>query len=331
MPKLLKSADFGRQALCSSAILAMLAGCGASQPSNGTPGAIPPRAATVGHTPHDKSWMLPAAKSSALLYYSDGYANVYVLSYPQGKLVGTLEGFDGPQGVCSDSAGNVFVTVTNTENVIEYAHGGTQPIATLGDYGYYPLGCAVDPVTGNLAVANVVAFNGSAGTVAIYTGARGKPVDYSATGFYGYRWCAYDGSGNLFVEAMALSPRHESGNEGLTEMPYGQQSFTRISLNATGEGLQWDGRYLALVNPTSKVVYRIAVTGSAGTVVGTVNFTGLLTALGNDFEMQGHTIVMPYATQNSVNRIGLWNYPKGGILRRRLHKVDGLQAITLSY
>ena len=69
----------------------------------------------------------------------------------------------------------------------------------------------------------------------------------------------------------------------------------------------------------------------AGTVVGTVNFTGLLTALGNDFEMQGHTIVMPYATQNSVNRIGLWNYPKGGILRRRLHKVDGLQAITLSY
>jgi hypothetical protein len=316
----MKSLDLSLYALGSCAIAAMLAGCGGLQPSNGTPGAMPLRAAIVRHMSHGKSWMLPEAKSSTLLYYSEG-ENVYVLSFPQGKIVGTLEGLDGPQGVCSDPAGNVFVTVSYTENVVEYAHGGTEPIATLGDYGYSPLGCAIDPVSGNLAVANVAAFNESAGTVAIYTGASGKPADYTAPGFTEYQWCAYDGAGNLFVD----------GNDGLTEMPEGAQSFTDVSLNVTGAGLQWDGQYLALVNPYSKVVYRVAVAGSSGTVVRTVKFRGLLTSLGNDFEMQGGQIIMPFAVQNYVNRIGLWHYPKGGNLRRNLHRVEGLQAIALSY
>jgi DNA-binding beta-propeller fold protein YncE len=312
--------DFARYPLGFCAAVAMLAACGGSQPI-GAPGAMTQSRPIATHAERGGSWMRPEASSDALLYYSDGGETVYVLSYPRGKLVGTLKGFDGAQGVCSDSAGNVFITVSYTENVIEYAHGGTEPIATLGDYGYYPLGCAVDPVTGNLAVANVAAFNQSAGTVAIYTGARGKPTDYTAPGFSGYRWCVYDGSGNLFVD----------GNNGLTEMPYGEQSFTDISLSVIGEGLQWDGQYLALVDPSSKVVYRVAVSGSSGTVVRTINFRGLFVALGNDFVLQGTKIVMPYATQSYVNRIGLWSYPRGGDIRKKLHKVDGLQAITLSY
>ena len=42
--------------------------------------------------------------------------------------------------------------------MVEYAHGGTSSIATLGDPSEYPEGCAVDPATGNLAVANFSAI-----------------------------------------------------------------------------------------------------------------------------------------------------------------------------
>jgi hypothetical protein len=300
---------------------ALFAGCGGSaSPPVGAPGALAQSRVTVKSAVRRGSWMLPEAKTDALLYYSDGAESVFILSYPQGKVVGMLQGFYGSNGVCSDASGNVFVTTGGTETVVEYAHGGTEPIATLGDFGYYPFGCAVDPLTGNLAVANLGAFNGYAGTVAIYNGAKGKPTDYTAQGFSRYEWCAYDGSGNLFVD----------GDAGLTELPYGQQNFTNIALSVSGQGLQWDGQYLAMVNPSSRVIYRIAVSGSSGTIAQTVTFTGLITSLANDFVFSGSKVVMPYATQNYVNRIGLWRYPKAKHLQKMLHKVDGLQAITLS-
>lgn len=299
---------------------AVFAGCGASTPPIDAPVGMLQGQAVVTHANHGGSWMLPEASSDQLLYYSDGAESVFVLSYPQGKLVGRIGGFYGARGVCSDAAGNVFVTTSGTQTVVEFAHGGTQPIATLGDFGYYPLGCAVDPLTGNLAVANVVAFDQSAGTVAIYNGAKGKPTDYMAQGFGRYEWCTYDASGNLFVD----------GDAGLTELPYGAQTFTNISLSVSGQGLQWDGKYLAMVDPSSKVIYRVAVSGSSGSIAQTVTFRGLITSLADDFVFSGAKVVMPYETQNYVNRIGLWRYPRAGRLQKMLHKVDGLEAITLS-
>ncbi len=51
--------------------------------------------------------------------------DVYVYSYPQGKLTGKLTGFHYPQGLCVDKAGDVFVTnsVDRGKSVFEYAHG----------------------------------------------------------------------------------------------------------------------------------------------------------------------------------------------------------------
>jgi hypothetical protein len=301
-------------ALTLSGTFGVLAGCGA-------PSAVPQSGAIAQHASGGRSWMLPEAKSDdALLYYSEGQ-DVFVLSYPQGKLVGTLRGFYAAEGVCSDATGNVFVTTGGTETVVEYAHGGTEPIATLGDFGYAPFGCAVDPVTGNLAVANLAAFNGKPGNVAVYSGAKGKPTRYTAPGFARYQWCAYDASGNLFVD----------GDNGLAEMPYGTESFQHISLSVSGEGLQWDGHYLAMVDPSSKVIYRIMISGSDGNIAGIVGFTGLITAIADDFVLAGSKVVMPYATRNYIDRIGTWNYPKGGILRKKIHQVEGVQAIALSY
>jgi hypothetical protein len=298
-----------------------VAGCGAR-----SPGIVPnpqtqSRASGLA-SEHLRAWMLPEASSETLLYYSDGNSTVYVLSYPKGKLVGTLGGFDGAQGLCADKNGNVFVTTYATEAVYEYAHGGTQPIAKLGDYGYYPGGCAVDPVTGNLAVANTEAMNGNPGNVAIYTGAQGQPVDYAAAGIDAYDWCAYDGAGNLYVNGG-----------GLAQMPYGSHDLTSVNLGGiTGAGIQWDGEYLAMVNPSSKAVYRLAIAGSSGNVVDTVDLTGLFTLLGNDFALQSGNMVMPYGggAKHRVSRIGQWKYPKGGAVGKTIHRVNFLYDLTLS-
>ena len=89
-----------------------------------------------------------------------------------------LTGFDNRQGECVDGAGNVFVTNSFKGQILEYAHGGTTPIATLSDPNQYPIDCAVDPTTGNLAVTNYFAKTGP-GSVAIYQGAQGAPLFYA--------------------------------------------------------------------------------------------------------------------------------------------------------
>ena len=86
------------------------------------------------HPDHGRSWMAPQAKRDSLLYITDVGTNaVYAYSYPKGTLLGTLTGFDAPFGECVDNKGDVFIANIEASNILEYAHGGTSPIATLSD------------------------------------------------------------------------------------------------------------------------------------------------------------------------------------------------------
>jgi hypothetical protein len=85
-----------------------------------------------------RSWMKPAAKGGALLYVTDATYDVYAYSWPKVQPVGTLTGFNGPSGACTDKHGDLFVVNTYASQVIEYAHGGTTPIATVSVDGQYP-------------------------------------------------------------------------------------------------------------------------------------------------------------------------------------------------
>ena len=105
------------------------------------------------------SRMEPKASQQDLLYLasSSSEGSVYVYTYPQGRLAGTLTGFIAPRGECSDSAGDVFIVAYSNSSytastIYEFAHGGTDPIATLSDPDG-AVGCAVDPTTGNLAAS----------------------------------------------------------------------------------------------------------------------------------------------------------------------------------
>lgn len=97
---------------------------------------------------------MDAARSEDLLYISSvaptGGYYVRVFSYPGGRRVGTLS-VSAANGLCSDKAGNVYVV--EDPDVVEYAHGGTNPIATFDDLLFPTNGCAVDLTTGDPAVA----------------------------------------------------------------------------------------------------------------------------------------------------------------------------------
>ena len=143
--------------------------------------ALPARAIAAQRSAARASWMSPAAASAkSLLYVSDaGTFEVYAYAFPSLALTGTLTGFNRPQGECSDRAGNVWITNTNSLNLLEYAHGGTNAIADLADPTGYPVGCAVNPATGDLAVTNLFDLSGGGGFS--YTKMHAVPPDPTVT------------------------------------------------------------------------------------------------------------------------------------------------------
>jgi hypothetical protein len=279
-----------------------LAGCGGSQvaPTGSAPQSLVPAT-------HGKPWMLPEAKGEGLIYATGGCLGTCVLSYPGGKLVGALDAGDGYEnsGDCADSDGNVFIA--NDDDVLEFAHGGTKPIATLDLPGSNAIGCSVDPTTGNLAVV----FGGSGKNVAIFPDARGTPALYDSEIDSSY--CGYDNSGNLFVDGL--------GNENafsIAELTNGGSGFSPISVSQSvgwpGQ-LQWDGSYITYegLSNSNVSISRLQISGSVATIVSTTDFDIRKNAMQS--WIYGSKIFIPYnnnAQAGHQKKVGVWKYPKGG-------------------
>ncbi len=117
---------------------------------------------------HKASWMNPNRTHDRMIYVSDAGSNdVDVFAFDVKNLVGQLTGFNEPQGMCSDSHGNIYVTNTLDSNILEFAHGGTSPIRTFDDSGEYPVDCAVNRFE-TLVVANESTTNGGPGGLSYF-------------------------------------------------------------------------------------------------------------------------------------------------------------------
>lgn len=296
-----------------AAAVAIVTGCGGSQPPAAAPWGLPGPAGTRAHAATERSWMSPLARSGSLLYVSDTNGSVYVYSYPAGDHVGTLTGFKGPEGVCSDTAGDVYVIDMPAVTISEYSHGGTKPIRVLHVYGFFPEGCAVDAATGDLAVADYASnpFLGP-GALTIFHRGKGMGKSYQDPSINEYFFCSYDAKGDLYVDGTNAATTETQ----LAEIPVGSTSFTNITLDKkVGPyplGVQWDGKYVALQDST-RALYRIAVTRSTGNIVQTTLFKGDHSDLVSQFSIVGRTIVIPYGSaRRLVRKIGLWPYPAGG-------------------
>jgi sugar lactone lactonase YvrE len=266
-----------------------------------------------------RSWMATALSNSDLLYVSDiGTDDVYVYDYGNDALVGTLTGFDEPQGECGDASGNIWIANTKASKMVEYAHGGTSPIATISDPGEYPVGCAVDPTTGNLAVTNIYTTVGAHGDLLIYTGPRRTPLRYTDSTFYDYYFCGYDPKGSLFVDG-----ENNTGAFEFAKLPAGTSTFTNLTLDKTvyfPGGIQWVGKDVAVgdqgyLDESLSAIYRVRLSGGHGTILTTGYLTGAEDVA--QFSIRGGHVVGP---DQDLRFTGIWHYPLGG---RTIKTIDG--------
>jgi hypothetical protein len=138
---------------------------------------------------------------SVVLVTDSGTNEASTYAYPSGKFLQTLPGsFSEPQGVCSDGAGHFWIANTGDSNIIEYSADGSM-VGTLNDPNNYPVGCAYDPKTGDLAVTNIVTTGDGPGSIGIYAKAKGLPKVYSVADLQRVYFAAYAGSTGTLVVA----------------------------------------------------------------------------------------------------------------------------------
>jgi hypothetical protein len=302
----MKNSDFGRRIISMCAGLAIVAGCALRQGQSPIPSAENPAAPVPGAASGPEgSWVAPEAAGQDLLYVSDvGTGKVNMYTYPRGKLVGTLTGFQRPQAMCVDKEGNVFIPDLSAFKIYKYRHGAKKPMAVLHDPGEDPDDCAVDPTTGNLAVANLSTPYTGQGNILLYAGARGKPKRLRDQHIIFYLFCGYDDNGNLYLDGM------NAGAFEFAEIPQGTTNFVDVSLDKTfryGGAVQWDGKDVAVGDYESDAIYRFAIDGQKGTEVGKTHLRGSNFAIG--FWIQGSKVIGP--NDDSTN-VMFWDYPHGG-------------------
>jgi hypothetical protein len=273
---------------------------------------------------HGHSWVKPGTSGQDLIYAVGGCNGTCVLSYPNGAFIAALP--TGGLGICSDTAGNVFISDDN--QVVEYQHGGTSPIRTLSLPGNDAAGCSVDPGTNTLAVV----FKGTSNDIALFANEKGSPT-LLTTGIDS-QYCGYDGSGNLFVDGFS---NHQNK---LVELTKGSSSFTLLTIsNLPGipGQVQWDGTYITYQSVTPPSISRLTVSGSSASIVGTTLFKSINKRTSASWLYNNRAIIPYYNRGPRVNLIGLWKYPKGGKVQTSIRhfasyqkrSID-FQAVTLS-
>jgi hypothetical protein len=245
------------------------------------------------------------ATSGDLLYVSDYQANtVRVFSYPTAAKVGTLSGFENPAGLCVDKAGDIFVTNSGVQDIVEFSHGGWTPIAVISDSRFIPFGCSVDVNSGDLAVTGYESVSHFDGSVAVYKNAAGMPTLYEYRGVSEYFFCAYDDNGDLFADGLDSA----SGDSLLLELPKGGHKLRRVLFKhprAFEDGIQWDGGDLVIGNAAS--VYDVRVSGKTGRVIHSTELRGTKNVA--QFWLQDRTIIAPDGTKGIVK---FWKFPSAG-------------------
>lgn len=267
-----------------------------------------------------RAWVAPQAKSGDLLYLSDVATNdVDVFSFPRDRLVGKLTGFGAPRSECLDRSGDVWVADIAGYDVVEYSHGGTKAIVALSTPGA-PRACSVDPTTGNLAVTG-----GVGGLIlAVYHRTKhGKwldPKDYAGSSIRNVAFCGYDAQGNLFIDGL-----DRGGAFRLAELPHHATALIDVSVSQSIAGpgqVQWDGSALAVgdTGVTPSVIYRFSVSGSSATRIGSTKLDATKSV--RQFWISGGSVIAPDYDAD----VGVWNYPAGGSLVKRIGSVRGYGA-----
>jgi hypothetical protein len=271
------------------------------------------------HPDPSESWISPdAVNAPALLYVSDSKSyDVYMYSFPALKLTGKLTGFFEPQGECSDKRGDVWIANTGSFQILEYARGRKNPIRSLSDPSGHPVSCAIDPITGNLAVTDLFG-NSGAGGVLVYKNAAGTPTPYSNPSQFYYYFDGYDAKGNLYVSGQSRKRSYM-----LSVLPKGKKSMSTVTVRGGTiyfpGTVQIVGATLALGDQKCKdqkrsCLYQATISGTTATIKHTTPLNGSCDV--GQVVIEGRQLAggERCGIGSSTN---VWAYPAGGAPTKR--------------
>jgi hypothetical protein len=218
--------------LSGSAVVALLAGCsGGGSSLTGTPsasGAAPasavrstnatarngpdiaqltslarPGTLHIGVPNRSPSFVAPNATGLAAVAVSDAGEDTVDVYNSALTLIATLTGFSEPQGLASDTAGDIFIADTVNSRIVVYENDYATVKETLNDPGQYPAGVAVQETSGLVGVTNIISTSGGPGSVSIYAKFSPNPcVTVSNPNFARVYFDAFDAVGNLYVDGQ---------------------------------------------------------------------------------------------------------------------------------
>lgn len=277
------------------------------------------------HPNHHKSWVSPDAKNAPRLLFisDDGTNTVDIFKMPSvaPKLVGVLTDFSEPQGMCTDASGNIWVTNTGTDQIIQISRTG-DTLATLSDPTGFPVGCAVNKKNGDLAVTNIIDNSGN-GEILVYANATGTPAQFTSPDVFEFFFPAYDNAGNLYADGEG------SFGYALTELPAGSTTLQDVAVSGGTlffpGGINWDTATSSLAlgdqecnGGAASCVYSATVSGGTATINGVTDL--LDSSGGTAFDADQLTIgpggkflaggtISEDSALPAANR---WLYPAGG-------------------
>ncbi len=241
------------------------------------------------------------AEGSDLLYVSLEENEVSIFAYHEGVIgqqVGTIENVRLPEGLCTDKKGDVWITDASQGHITEYQHGGTTPIRTIVESINSVIDCAVDPVTGNLAILN---SSGDKASIRIYAGRAHRATVYKLP-FFEPTSLAYDSTGNLVV----------TGSQGeLEELPYRGSGFESLAISGgtlTGaRGIQWGNPnfLIGISGSGGPAIDKVKVTKGNAKIVGSLSLTGTIQFLYP--ALRAGTLVVPDFYSSTIRAYNLTN------------------------
>jgi sugar lactone lactonase YvrE len=134
--------------------------------------------------------------SSAGTLYVGDWSGVAAFDLSSYKLLRTYSGVDYAQGLAEDGSGNLYVTSSDPNEVLEFAAGSTKLIRTITKGISTPVDIAVGP-NGDLYVSNQD-YSGLAGDVSVYS-PSGKLIKSITKGIKQPLHITFDSKGNLYV------------------------------------------------------------------------------------------------------------------------------------
>lgn len=218
-------------------VAALLAGC-----SHGSP--LPENAVAYSRL------MSPLnACGTSLVLVSNASQNT-VNVYSGKSICYTITGFTSPSGLAIDEKSALYVADTNASKVLVLAPPYHAIARRLSDAGQYPAG--VVACNGYVAVTNVLATDGTAGSVSIYpSGAHSPSATLRDPNAREEFFPACEGNGNLYTTYLSAS-----GGGGVNEWVNhtgGAKELTAIRPSFPG-GIKWDGGKLWVGDQAARTI-----------------------------------------------------------------------------